>query len=285
MGLAVVVGLLVALLLSFGLILMAVESLGGPPVLNSPEEEFWTRPFGVLLNNLSLAMLIPVSMAGVWAGHRWSPRWLASVVGGIRWGWMAWCLAVTVAVSVPATVVFGALDGGMRWAPEDQALWLLLVILLTTPLQAAGEEYLFRGWMLQGVGSLIPRALPAVLVSGTLSSVLFALAHGEQNVWLFVDRFVFAAVAVLLVHATGGLEAAVALHTVNNLSVMIVSVATGTFAAPLETTEADLLIVAVDVVLLVVIAALLVGLARWRRVCGVFQPPPAPVLPSTPPMP
>jgi len=47
-------------------------------------------------------------------------------------------------------------------------------------------------------------------------AVLFALAHGAQDAPIFVDRLAFGVVAGVLVIATGGLEAGIAMHVLNN---------------------------------------------------------------------
>ena len=45
---------------------------------------------------------------------------------------------------------------------------------------------------------------------------LFALAHGIQDPPVFFDRFAFGLVAGVLVVRTGGLEAGIAMHVLNN---------------------------------------------------------------------
>ena len=47
-------------------------------------------------------------------------------------------------------------------------------------------------------------------------ALLFALAHGAQDLPVFFDRFAFGLVAGILVIATGGLEAGIAMHVLNN---------------------------------------------------------------------
>jgi hypothetical protein len=89
---------------------------------------------------------------------------------------------------------------------------LAVIVLLTTPLQAAGEEYVFRGYLMQALGSLLNNKWVALLVTATL----FALAHGVQNFPLFFDRFMFGLIAGWLVVRTGGLEAGIAMHILNN---------------------------------------------------------------------
>ncbi|TMM46646.1 CPBP family intramembrane metalloprotease, partial [Cutibacterium acnes] len=53
--------------------------------------------------------------------------------------------------------------------------------------------------------------------SVVVSALVFAFMHGTQNAWLFADRFAFGLLAGWLVIVTGGLEAGVAAHVVNNL--------------------------------------------------------------------
>ena len=89
------------------------------------------------------------------------------------------------------------------------------MILLLTPLQAAGEEYCFRGYLTQAFGGPASgRRASAVLVP----ALLFGLAHGiGQSPPVFFDRFAFGLVAGILVIRTGGLEAGIAMHVLNNL--------------------------------------------------------------------
>src|SRR3546814_5093613 len=86
-----------------------------------------------------------------------------------------------------------------------------LVVLFLTPLQAAGEEYAFRGYLTQVFGGHFPTVV-AILVP----AVLFALAHGAQDPPIFVDRLAFGIVSGVLVVMTGGLEAGIAMHVLNN---------------------------------------------------------------------
>jgi membrane protease YdiL (CAAX protease family) len=89
----------------------------------------------------------------------------------------------------------------------------VLVILLLTPFQAAGEEYVFRGYLTQAFGGMFHSAWVAVL----LPAFLFGLAHGlGQSPPVFFDRFAFGVVAGILVIRTGGLEAGIAMHVLNN---------------------------------------------------------------------
>ncbi len=109
----------------------------------------------------------------------------------------------------------------------------LLVIAFLTPFQAAGEEYLFRGYLTQAFGGLFHRAWVAVVVP----AFLFGLAHGlGQSIPVFFDRFAFGLVAGALVVLTGGLEAGIAMHVLNNWLAFGLALAYGDMASTLNPT-------------------------------------------------
>ncbi|MFN8082323.1 MAG: CPBP family intramembrane glutamic endopeptidase [Kineosporiaceae bacterium] len=225
------------------------------------------------MTNLVLAALILVAQAAVWGGHGWRPRWLASIGGGIRWAWLVTSYLVCLLVMLIADAALLAFDGGLTWRPQSQAGLYVVIVLATTPLQAAGEEYLFRGWMAQAIGAWIPRAGVGAGVAALVSSSLFALAHGQQDPWLFADRFVFGLAASWLVWRTGGLEASIAMHGANNLIAFAYSVASGQLAEMLDATSSSPESFLVDLVLIVLTAVLLDRLARRRALPRLFHPP------------
>jgi membrane protease YdiL (CAAX protease family) len=116
---------------------------------------------------------------------------------------------------------------GLSFQPQEGLLGFLVVILLTSPIQAVAEEIFFRGYLLQALGSLVAKPWFGVIVS----ALVFALLHGTQNLPLFVDRFVFGLLAALLVWRTGGLEAAIAAHVINNIFAYLVAGLTTSIAA------------------------------------------------------
>lgn len=170
-------------------------------------------PVGMLAANLALVALIPLAAALVWFVHQVRPRWLSSVTPGLRWRYLLVCTGIGVTVLSAVAVLPPALTGVLTWAPQPQLVAFLLVIVLTTPLQAAAEEYLFRGYLLQAFGSLSVSRWAGVV----LSALLFAGFHGSQNLALFVDRLAFGLAAGTLVVLTGGLEAGIGAHVANNL--------------------------------------------------------------------
>lgn len=184
------------------------------------------NPQGMLVAHLTLAMLIPLSMALVLVVHRMHPRWLHSVQPGVRWRLLLACLLVA-AVVLNAVLVLSVLGQPVAVSPQPWFWAFLPVILLTSPLQAAAEEYFFRGYLIQAIHPMASRS-PWFGVIG--AAAIFALFHGTQNLPLFLDRFGFGVLAGVLVVKTGGLEAAIAAHTVNNVFAFVYAGLTSTIA-------------------------------------------------------
>jgi membrane protease YdiL (CAAX protease family) len=192
--------------------------------------------------NLGWAVAIPALWLVAWLLHRMQPGWLSSVVGRIRWGWLAVCFGLSL-LALVATVVVGAFvpaeNVGTTGDLNDftrQTRDFLLVIVLLTPLQAAGEEYAFRGYLTQAVGGAFRSPRVAMAVAVVVPALLFALAHGAQDPPIFVDRLAFGLVAGVLVILTGGLEAGIAMHVLNNWLAFGAALAFGDMTSALNPT-------------------------------------------------
>lgn len=236
--------------------------------------QLYDDPVIFLANNLGLAAFIPAAGLSVWACCGWRPRWVSSVVPGIRWTW----LVVSFLVCLPFHAAFMAwsMSGEpVTWQLDGKAITLVVIVLLTTPLQAAGEEYMFRGVLTQAIGSWFGRPLAAVLTSALVSGVLFAAVHslgGEQDVWLFLGRFFVGLLFSYLVWLTGGLEAAISAHAVNNMVIMVPMALTGGLGAAITAGESSAASALLDLALIVVLGAVLTFVALRMKVQQVHDP-------------
>ncbi|MBF4160404.1 CPBP family intramembrane glutamic endopeptidase [Nocardioides acrostichi] len=206
-----------AVLLALGTPLSGLaDKLGGDPV----------TPSFLALVNLGWAVMIPAVIGVGRLVNGMRAGWLVSVTGRFRVRWFLTCLGLAL-VALVATLVVGALvpeqgDGvamsGAVNSFTSTTRDFLLVVVLLTPLQAAGEEFVFRGYLTQGIGSAFARwPRVSAVVAVVVPAFVFALAHGiGQDLPVFVDRFAFGLVAGTLVLATGGLEAGIAMHVLNN---------------------------------------------------------------------
>lgn len=169
-------------------------------------------------NNVSLAACIPIAMLVGWIVYRQRPGFLSSITGRFRWGLFGQFLLVAAPLMLLWMVGEIVLDGGpgeLSWGPNS--LFLLVTILVTTPLQAAGEEYANRGLIARSVGSWFDNRWVALAAATVVNSVIFMLLHAADEPWLNAYYLTVAVTFTLLTWRTGGLEAAIVMHIVNNL--------------------------------------------------------------------
>lgn len=196
----------------------------GPSFLGDP-----LLTLTVLLS--SIALVLPVTYGAAALAQRRPPGTLSSVAGRLRWGWLALCLVAAAVAALLGHLAAGLAlgltgegDGGelLAWAGWETFGPALVVTLVLVPFQAAAEEYIFRGWVLQAFGAYLRSPWPGIL----LGSAGFAAAHAYTG-WGVLDVFTFGAVMGWITVRTGGLEAAIAIHTLNNVVAFLISSATG----------------------------------------------------------
>jgi membrane protease YdiL (CAAX protease family) len=241
-------------------------------------------PGGFLYVNLSLIALIPAAGLSIWIAHRIRPRFVSSVLGGIRWRWLLRCLAVVVPIWVVYLGVSALLEPATSPRPSQWGLLLLIVVFLT-PLQAAGEEYLFRGWIMQNVGSWFRHPMVGLVVSLALSVGFFSAAHGSPDVWVLASLAVFALTAGIATWRTGGLEAGIAIHAVNNVGVFFVVVLIGGWQEAFVSSDSkgSPLDVGIALVVHAVALALILWQAKKAGIQRLYQPTAARAAITSPP--
>lgn len=207
-------------------IMMAVDPGYAIDVTTGDAEMLDTqRPISILLSMLSIIIMIPaVLLAMLTLGMRPMGR-IWSVATRIRWGLLG-RLSVAAVISVVVMNLVGILSE-MALNPTsfsepfvetgrefdvNAALLSALFIIILVPFQATAEEVVFRGLFMQVIGSWLKSPWLAILIP----SVGFALAH-IYDIWGLMAVGLMGGVAAWLTWRTGGLEAAIAIHIVNNL--------------------------------------------------------------------
>jgi len=284
-----------AIYVGFGVVLLLVALVVFSAESGIDKFEAWTDAAGDLdlqhldffaFDMLSLVILIPAVLLAVLVTGPRPIGYLSSVAGRLRVGWLARMAALSFAVfivTIGGSVVIGEMtDPADVSAPHvsTRAIVAIGLVLLLTPFQAAAEEYVFRGYLLQLVGSWTRFAIIPVLVSVPL----FVAGHTYEW-WGLVDVGIFGLTAAVLTIRTGGLEAGIAAHTANNV-VLFVFDALGMFSATDDSDAgpADLIPTVISSVMLLVLvewAARRYGLQRTRAP----NPPPPPPAPMWPPPP
>ncbi|MGY2084706.1 CPBP family glutamic-type intramembrane protease [Blastococcus sp. SYSU DS0539] len=226
-----------------------------------------TDPGTLLVTNLTLIVAIPVVWLAWAVAHGMRTGWSSSVLARFRWRLLPRLTLIalaTIGVAIGLSVLLSFTVGDAEVdGPVPSWGWLLVVVLLTTPLQSAAEEYLFRGYLSQAIAGWIRSPHTGAVVAALVTATLFSLAHLPPDVLTFLDRFLFALAASAVVWLTGGLEAAVVLHAANNVVLFVLAallgegVATATLPPGLAAASVALGLAAFGGYVLLV--------ARWRR--------------------
>lgn len=145
----------------------------------------------------------------------WAWRRLAGYSG-------IFALLILVMLVVMALVdpAMAGIDGG--FAVTGTTLALIGVAVLTTPLQAAGEELLYRGALMPLIGSWAKAAKPALVLGMVGSSIVFGLSHLSIDPWLLSYYTVFGLCMAAMALLSRGLEAPIAFHVTNNVLMMVI---------------------------------------------------------------
>ncbi|MCW2748034.1 MAG: family intrarane metalloprotease protein [Nocardioidaceae bacterium] len=178
-----------------------------------------TIPGDFAVSMLSIIAMIPALMLATFLLGAKPVGLLWSVAGRMRWRWLGQMVALAVVVDLVMFSLGFSLSALVSSddlsAPEFSggSTWVLIgLVLVLTPFQSTAEEYVFRGYLAQLVGGFLKHPAWAIL----LPVPLFVLGH-VYDAWGLLDVAAFAVVAGILTWMTGGLEAAIAAHAVNNV--------------------------------------------------------------------
>ncbi|GAA1354543.1 CPBP family intramembrane metalloprotease [Arthrobacter rhombi] len=177
-------------------------------------------PATLVLSLGSIALMLPALWLATRVLGTRPVGLLSSVAGRLRWTWLLWCVAVAILVQLVAQGIFLLLPAtGTEATPMydgGRTLAVLAAALLLVPIQAAAEEYVFRGYLMQSLGGWLRHPAFAIL----LPIPLFVVGHDYELLGQ-IDIAVFALAAGWLTWRTGGLEAALALHIVGNTTIFV----------------------------------------------------------------
>jgi membrane protease YdiL (CAAX protease family) len=177
----------------------------------------------VMLGAMSVGFLVAIVTCASLVNHR-PPRSWATAAPRFRWrlfltGLVLFALVLGVTTAIPEALR-GWPDRPLLWRAGEQThvrLLYLVVTLLVFPIEAAFEEVLCRGWLLQTTAAFT-RNLPVILV---FNSLIFSALHIDNDVGRDVSR---AALGVALSYGAlrlGGLEFGIGVHAANNLVILL----------------------------------------------------------------
>ncbi|SDS03193.1 CAAX protease self-immunity [Brevibacterium siliguriense] len=173
---------------------------------------------GALFGLVSVILMWPAAELATLCIYRRSFSSMISIRGGMRWGQLGRYLLVGTVVWVVCAIVMvvfsdgamGNLASGIVW--NSQVLAILIAIILLVPFQATAEEIVFRGLAMNIIGSWLRHPAWAVFIP-----VPFFVVGHLYDLPGLIDVGIFAVIVGTLTIITGGLEAGIAFHIVNNV--------------------------------------------------------------------
>lgn len=268
------IALLIVGMAVFAVVLTSVAAIAD--VALGTEQRAGFTPLVNAAGMLSIGLLLPWSMLIQRWLYRIPGASLSSVLSRFRFGLFGRALVVVI----PAALVIQVIQ---YWVPFPQTTWgwhetlfLVATAVALVPLQAAGEEYGFRGLILRVVGGWTRNARLGLVLGIAVSTVLFAAIHLSTSGWLNAWYVIFGVGTAYITWRTGGLEIAVVLHAVYNMLGFVLDAALAVDPAVVTGREADAVSFEVLLPAALIIPAVIVVAIRTRRT-GPARTPGAPL--------
>ncbi len=133
-----------------------------------------------------------------------------------RGGWNFKLYFKALVIPIILFVAYGLINAFISGSKgtANISIGFILVLLISIPLQSIAEEYLFRGLILQTLGSWFKIPVLAII----LQAIIFAIVHGYNNAG-FIEMLVSGLICGFFAWKTNGIEVSSAIHTANNFSV------------------------------------------------------------------
>ncbi len=146
------------------------------------------------------------------------------VIGAWRWRLFAQGAAIWIAVLVVAALIDFLIDpAGFKVTASARTAKLALAALGGLAVQTFAEEFIFRGYVTQGLLAATRRTIPSVLISGAL----FGAMHIPNGLPQAVSATLFGVVLAAIAIRTGGIAFTSGLHLANNAFGAVVLISSG----------------------------------------------------------
>ena len=166
-------------------------------------------PMAILFTDLIIIIFIPsLYLASKIVNDRPFSSYSSS-----RGGWNFKLYFKALVIPVILYIIFMSADTAFNGPASAShfSIAFLVVLFVSVPLQSIAEEYMFRGFTMQTLGSWFKIPILAIV----LQAIIFAMGHGYNSIGIF-ETFVFGLGCGFFAWKTNGIEVSSAIHTANN---------------------------------------------------------------------
>ena len=204
------------IMLLFGIVIMIVTYLVGgidlAKAVFGGTYEGLNSALPILISDLILAAFIPsLYIATKIVNYRPFSSYSSSR-GGWNFKLYFKALIIPLILFIVYEGIYCTISGAK--GTSQVSILFLIVICIAVPIQSIAEEYMFRGFLLQTLGSWFKIPVLAIVIQ----AIAFALAHG-YNSFGFLEVLVIGSICGFFAWKTNGIEVCSAIHTANNFTV------------------------------------------------------------------
>lgn len=202
--------------------------LGIVPYALLVRAEIFDPLYDYLAVNLSIFMMLAGLALTVKLIHRRTLLSLITPEARVDWRRVAHGAAAWVVIAAAVAVVEHLLFPDRYYLSFDARRFFpfLALVLVLTPLQAAAEELVFRGYLMQGLGLLTRRPALIAIASSlvfTAPHLMNPEVHQHGAAIMAANYFVIGMLLATVALRDGRLELAIGLHAVNNVFLALVA--------------------------------------------------------------
>ncbi len=194
-------------------------------LINSESVEVQTEP-ALFMSELAMvgAVLWPAAIAGTLV-HGRSVKSLLVPLQPFRWSIVVKCLVLQAALAIVGVLVsLPWVEGGVRFAGfRSEHVLLFVPLAALTLFQTSSEDVFFKGFLFRQLGAATALWwLAPVLITGAFVWLHIGNPDLDDLLWLVVPYFVLSELFIVyLIMRTGGMEAALAIHWLNNFFIFL----------------------------------------------------------------
>lgn len=141
----------------------------------------------------------------------------ASSRGGWNWKIFFKCLLITL-ITYVILIIIQSMISPTSTGPNKLNALVFIAFLIIVPLQCIGEEFFFRGLLMQTLGSWIKIPVAALIIQ----AIIFGLLHSYNPlgvIGIMIGGFFMG----IMAWKSNGIEASSAFHSINNLSTIFLA--------------------------------------------------------------